>query len=420
MTPVQIKAWQARVAANPHAAYAAAAAHAGKTGGAGTSTTSTTPAPNKLTPAQAKQMIANQQVVAPGLTQGQLNQNVNAATAQKYGDAQRLLAGAPGRAEDFYSQYQQAIKQGQAQQAQVNAAATGGIQALQGGLDQASKNQWAGQSQAMQDSAASRGATVDPTLADQAKNASTVRGILTGSYGSMLTNQGANASTNLVNRGVNAKQAEGEQLSAAQQQLLHLLQDKGTFKTQEASSLISDASKNALNQALAQNTIATGSANRALTNTETATKQFDLAYTQKYGHLPTTSAIDQYRIHYAQTHGGKFPGTVSTKPVNPTGKDAYGNTKAQRDSYNNSWDRAKSGASQIGSSGDTVQSLAQLLIAKYPTIPPWMATAAAQQHVNGYVAPGFVHRLVQHGVGKGYATQKPKAPGNPTAIPGVQ
>lgn len=193
--------------------------------------------------------------VAPGLTLGELRRQTRTAAQLRYGEEQRLLAHQPGRINNWFDQYQQAIKGAQAAQSQNYADAVQGVQNLQTGLDQASAQQWAGQQASMAADAAKRGATLDPVLADQAHNASNVRNALTGSYGAMLVGQGAAENAYLGKRKINADVGRIDSLKLNAQERRRLLREKGAFKVEYRDKAKSTAFNNALSAALRENTI---------------------------------------------------------------------------------------------------------------------------------------------------------------------
>lgn len=371
---------------------------------------------------------------APGLTNRDLLQSTRAATRLKYGETGRELGEAQQqnrlqarRSEGWFDQYQQAIAQaGQAQAANTQAAVQG-VQGLQQGLDASSQRAWAGQHADMSADAQSRGATTDPVLADQAHNASNIRNALTGSYGAMLLSQGTNTKNALSDRGLTARQQgieeqrkfadTGQKLAKQRVKLAEVKGDfRKTYRQEQISGAYDTALKSALTQAQIGETVAdTANTQAQTTKTKTETRKTALenAYFERYGKYPSTgarelTALERYRLNYAKTHNGRFPGTESTSTEKDDGKDKFGNTPKDRERYRNQWDRARSLAKLIG--GKSVGELSQLLIAKESTLPPWMARAAAQQQVLGYVGPGLQVRLRKHAVTKGYK-HKPAAGG---------
>lgn len=370
---------------------------------------------------EAKQELARKrrlaEEVAPGLTREDLLEDVQAGTRQKFGEAEAALGQSfqQNRAQtvrtgDWFKQYQDAINEAARRQAAVNQAAVQGVQQLQQGLNTDSQAQWAGQQAAMQADAANRGATVDPRLADQAHNASNVRGMLTGSYGAMLLGQGANQQADMANRAATSVQQRNEALARKQtergdlqRERRRLKREKGDFKVTYATQIKTGAEDSALKRALTLAQVGETTADTESKRADTISKTLQNQYFAKYGKLPSAgndlSPLEQYRLSYLRKHG-YFPPTGPPKEPSDDGKDKFGNTPKDRERYVNYWDRSKSLAKLIG--GKDVGELAQLIIAKDSTVPPWMARAAAQQIINGYVGPGSRTRLRKHGVRKGY------------------
>lgn len=267
------------------------------------------------TPADARK-AALTQIVAPGLTEGQLEHEVNSQTALKYGPTQQQLQRQPAQVNDYFSQYQKAIQDAEARRSAAYAGANQTLTNLQGGLDTASKDQWAGQQAAMGADAAARGATVDPKLADQAHNASNIRNILTNSYGAQLAVQGANEGDRLANQKVISGQQRGETLSANRQQLADLLGQKGSFKASTRQSIISDASSNALKNALTEAQIGGTAATTAKTKATTKATNAETAFLNKYGYKPgSSSPTDQVKLDYFRSHGYWPPTGPPKKPT---------------------------------------------------------------------------------------------------------
>lgn len=236
--------------------------------------------------------------VAPGLSYGDVARQAAIDTKLKYGESERQLAAqqtqnaAQGvRDQGFYKTYVDAINGAKAKATVDAQAAADSVANLGRGLDESSAKSWGAQAQAMSADAAKRGATVDPGLADVARNASNVRTGLTGSYGAQLLASGATNATGFGNRALVAQQqgieqqgrrtTAGTDLSAKQTQLAT---DKGSFNVSQRSKLISDAADTALKNASTQSLIGsreTTAKNQAATR-ESANHRWS-ASTNKYG-----------------------------------------------------------------------------------------------------------------------------------------
>lgn len=184
---------------------------------------------------------SNAQLAAPGLTVGDLNKQLGAATDLQYGGQERQLQAQAAQIPQWYTDYVHQIQNAGTQQQAATSAAVQGIQNLQAGLNSAAMQQWAGQQQAMSQDAAKRGATVSPIQADQAHNAANIRNALTGSFGAMLLGQGVGEQNFLANRGLVAKQQGVEALGRNAAAQSELGREKADFQTTQRAKLISDA-----------------------------------------------------------------------------------------------------------------------------------------------------------------------------------
>lgn len=293
---------------------------------------------NKAAAAKAAHNPLNQEI-APGLTLGDLNRDTSAATALKYGGVTQQLNALPARTNNWYAQYQQAIRNAQATQQQQYQNAVAGVGQLQAGLNTQAQQAWAGEQAKLAQDAASRGATVDPNLAPQMHGAANVRGVLTDSFGAMLANQGASENANLTNRRLSTGLGRVQALEKIASDQGALAREKGAFKQTYRDQRISDAAKQALENALTQSTLGENVAKTAKTIADTANTRADTtatkartAFLQKYGYLPGSqpSQLDQAKLDYFNKHG-YFPPTGPPKATGPgAGKDAYGNTSLQR------------------------------------------------------------------------------------------
>lgn len=348
--------------------------------------------------------------VAPGLTERELRRNVKAATGLKYGQVTQQLAGQPARTNDWYQQYRQAIEQARIQQQKDYLAATQGVSNLQQNLNTQAQQAWAGEQAAMAADAANRGATTDPTLAAQAHNAANVRGILTNSFGAMLATQGTAANKDLLNRKVSAGQQRVADLGRIETQRQQLSREKGQFRQTYRSEAISDASKQALNNALTASTLGDRAASTEKTQAETAQTRAETAFFKKYGYKPSAmSPKDAAALAYFRKHN-EWPRTTpqpdrSNNSDNPTGKDQYGYTRKDRERYHNQWQQAQHIAGIIGKKAG-FQTIYDGITAKSSTIPDWMARAAAQQLALGYVGPNIAKQLKRHSIKNGWNRPK--------------
>ncbi len=225
-----------------------------------------------LSKSQLAQRLLNKRLdatVAPGLKYRDVARQANAEAELAFGPQEKLYQqqqvqnrASALRDQDFFKTYLDTINQAKAQAAQNYQGAITGVQNLGSSLDASSAKNWGAQQSQMQADAATRGAQVDPGLAQTAQNASAVRTALTGSYGAMLTGQGANAATNFGNQSIVGVQQRGEQGRAREQKgtdlaqkVLDLAGEKGLWNVQDRAKITGEASKNALQNALTRSTI---------------------------------------------------------------------------------------------------------------------------------------------------------------------
>lgn len=380
-----------------------------------------------LSPAQ-QHKAALAQVVAPGLTQGDLNKIVGADTGLRYGPAETNLRQQPARINAAFAAYKQAINQAGSQLTGSGSQLGGsygnavqGVSNLASGLDSLSKDQWAGQQAAMQADATQRGATVDPTLADQAHNASNIRNILTGSFGAQLLAQGQNTRQQYADRGVTAEQQRGETVGAARQKLADLLAEKGAFKVSDAQQIVANTTSNALKSALSAAQLAQSGATTANTNAKTANTQATTAFLKRFGRLPSstdpnspTAKLDNARLDYFNKHG-YFPPTgppkknTATGPASVTPLQKTSRTSDFRKALNNATTYAKAPPKSalahgwlLKNAAERTSALVSGLEALYPSMNVDILTAAAQKAVYGKVGPKESSALKQLGVDPSY------------------
>jgi hypothetical protein len=285
---------------------------------------------NLLTPAQRAQRQTNAFNNAPitegsSITNKQLGVEANNAVLTQYGGERQSLTADQQRAQslgrdtaDWYAAYRAELAAHAANtQAIGNAAVAQDAQLAQGvrGLDQAQTND---QLAAMQKDAAIRGATVDPSLAQTASNASQVRQQMLAGYGSAQAATGAARSqyadtlAHVVapTQELQARAQAANRVSAVGDKLTALSQREGAAKANYVSGRVADEAKTVLSkQALglditkAQQGAAVDAANidikrgidpvthkkivKPLTPTAEKTKA-DLAFFKQHGYYPPT------------------------------------------------------------------------------------------------------------------------------------
>jgi hypothetical protein len=283
-----------------------------------------------LTPAQRAQRQTNAFNNAPitegsSITNKQLGVEANNAVLTQYGGERQALTADQQRAQslgrdtaDWYAAYRAELAQHAANTQAIGAAAVAqDAQVAQGvrGLDQ---QQTSDQLAAMQKDAAIRGATVDPSLAQTASNASQVRQQMLAGYGSAQAATGAARSqyadtlAHVVapTQELQARAQAANRVNAVGDQLKNLSQREGAAKANYVAGRVADEAKTVLSkQALgldvqkAQQGAAVDAANidikrgidpvthkkivKPLSPTAEKTKA-DLAFFKQHGYYPPT------------------------------------------------------------------------------------------------------------------------------------
>lgn len=205
--------------------------------------------PSKYLPkALLRKRLLNRSLDAPlfpgaDLTRRELAHNREAATGLRYGDVgrtlqQRVQQNQQQQTRDagWFDQYTQAVQAAEARQQAQAAQANQQIQALSNAGTNASNQQRDQLVAQMQADAAARGATVDPSVAQTADQASAVRRALTDSFGAMLATQGAAGGDFLRSQELAGGQAKLEHLndllkqrSAIDEDISALSREKGAY-----------------------------------------------------------------------------------------------------------------------------------------------------------------------------------------------
>lgn len=362
-------------------------------------------------------------VVAPGgLTNRDVARQANVNTSLQFGGQEQALAQQKAqnqaqatRDQSFFADYVAKINAAKAQAQTDNAAAVGAVQNLGANLDAASAQNWGAQQSQMQADAASRGATVDPRLAQIAQNAATVRSGLVGSYGAMLASQGDTARAGYGNRSLVGLQQGNEQQNVRQSQYADLLKQEqdlkakeGQFNVSNRSDIISQSTKNYLDQSTAEALNQSRTASAGAAKASAAKTKAETAFLKQYGYYPgkQPSQTEQAKLTYFNAHG-YFPPTGPPKSKSGTAKDQYGNTGKDVERNQNSYTRAHSLAVAISGGKNGIKdpdTIYQGLLLK--NVTPWIARAAAQQVTKGYVGGVTASRLKTHGVTDGYTRKK--------------
>lgn len=309
-----------------------------------------------LTPAQRKVRQANAFNAAP-ITEGstvtnkQLAQEAANATQLRYGQQEQALGAQQQRAQslgrdqnDWYAAYRAELAQHASNAQQIGAAAVAqDAQLAQGarGLDQSQSD---AQLKQMQADAATRGGTVDPSLAQTASNASAVRQQMLAGFGSQQAATGAAHSQyadTLAHVVAPAQQLQAQaQASNRVQDILNqitaLQGDKGAYNQSYRTGRVADEQKTVLSkQALgldvqkAQSAADLGAARVKETHRATTVRQRtadanrqaqlnspsaqktaqEVAYFNKHGHYPSTGASNGAKGKVVKPTSG--PGSIN-------------------------------------------------------------------------------------------------------------
>lgn len=195
-------------------------------------------------------------VAGSGLTQGALAKQAQTASETVYGPAERQAQGIARDTPGYYDQYINELKAHSAIAAQYGAGAVAQMGALGQGVLGFDQQQAAGQQQAAQADAATRGGTVDPGLTGMASNASTARQALLASFGQQQAS--VNAATNVATDAKARVVAPGQKLQAiagAAGKVSDLQRQKGAYNQKYRDQAVADELKNVLaGQALGLNT----------------------------------------------------------------------------------------------------------------------------------------------------------------------
>ncbi len=279
--------------------------------------------------------------ITPGssITNQMLGQQTDAAVNLQYGQTDQQLAqnaqaqsAATNRNQDWYRQYQDDVNAAQSRQSQGQQALASQLQGMnQSGQDASLQSTQAIQGQ-MQADAASRGATVDPSVAGNAVQAASVRRALQDSFGAQLIGAAANQAAFTNSQGLVARQQGGERLQADQGQERKIRSDqatvagqKGSYRTKFQADTIAGEAKAIQDAQLTA--AATGQKNDA---TNLAANKAELAFVGQHG----VSSADYLAMSPEQRaqNDGHFKKTVSPpKPSRPTPDSPfkYGYTKKE-------------------------------------------------------------------------------------------
>ena len=353
--------------------------------------------------------------VAPGLTNRLVARQANTDTKLRYGqqetDLLKQQAQIPqmaARDRSFFDDYVARINAAKVQAGVDTQNAVNAVGNLGQGLDESSARNWGAQQAQMQTDAQARGATVDPNLAQIAKNASTVRSGLTGSYGAMLASQGANTQANYANRALVGVQQGGEQARVRDQEvadmakrILELHGEQGAYNTSRRSEIASSAADTALKNASTQSLIGDRAADNARAD-KTASRSAS----------QWSSTVNKYGVtqgawkDWGKTPTGKAKRAQAIKDAKPkpkpstTDKDEYGNTGLQRTSRTSDLRKVQSLATAMRKSNKklTWQDARTALGLKYGSVNADILTAAAQQATLGRVGPSTAAALKRLGL----------------------
>jgi hypothetical protein len=252
---------------------------------------------SSVTVRQAQRMAANATQVRYGGQEQGLGQQI--ATQGQVGRDQQ----------DWYRQYLAQLAQYQ-QDTQNRAAATNtAVQQQADSIRTLDQGQLSQQQQAMQADAANRGATLDPSVANRASQASVVRQALEGGLGALIAARGQSASTqasNLAHVVGPIQQGQAQAASARQQQTLQgqltgLKGTEGAYKQSFIDSLTGNEAKNILAASIAsgrdltaqtrvKETVRHNKASEkiASNNPAKAKTKAELAFFNKHGYFPPT------------------------------------------------------------------------------------------------------------------------------------
>lgn len=401
-----------------------------------------------LTPAQRAQRQSNAFNNAPitegsGVTNRMLSTEANNAATMQYGAERQALQADQQRAVslgrdqgDWYAAYRAELAQHAVNAQAISAQAVQQIQGLGAGMRGLDNVQSSEQQAAMAKDAAARGATVDPSLARTASDASLVRQQAVAGFGAQQAGIGA-ANSHYADtlarvvapaQQLQARAQSANQVRQAGDRLTNLSAREGAAKANYRTGRITDEqktvlSKQALNldvtkaqasqqQAAAQAKL--GQARVAETHRATtlshadrqasvqARQQADASKTNSHGYSnaewSAMSTEQRRRVILADKRGA--PGSSA--------KDAFGNTPAQRRSAQDSYDRAQILVGQLkGAKGKGVDTLTAFLVAENTN--PLYARAAAEKAVTGSVSSKTAARLRRRGV------KLPVAPGGSIA-----
>jgi hypothetical protein len=399
-----------------------------------------------LTPAQRKVRQTNAYNATPitegsTVTNAQLAQEAANATRVRYGPQEQALGAQQQRAtslgndqNSWYDAYRAELATHAANTQQIGAqAVTQDAQLAQGarGLDQ---SQATAQQQQMAADAATRGATVDPSLARTASDASAVRQQMLAGFGSQQAATGAAHSqyadtlAHVVapTQQLQARAQAANKVQDIVNQITALQGDKGAYDQSYRAGRVADEQKTVLSkQALdldvqkAQTTAALGAAriketHRATTvrrqtadanrtaqaNSPSAQKTAqEVAYFNKYGHYPPTGSSKGTKTDAAHTR--KTAANDKIRVAITTAKATAAYLKTQKILV-----RGPDGKPQVGSDGKTPTGatraltepeLREALRKKYKDAD--IANAAMDLALLGHISPENQRRLEKRHIG---------------------
>lgn len=288
-----------------------------------------------LTPqqrAQRQQNAYNAAPVTPGssLTNRGLGVEANNAALTQYGaerqglQTQQAQAQQLGRDQnDWYASYRAELAAHAANVQAVNAAAVQQISGLQQGVRGLDNAQSSEQLAAMQKDAAIRGATVDPSLASTASNASQVRQAALAGFGSQQANVGAAnsryadtlATVVAPTQELQARAQAANRVSQAGAQLTDLGRREGAYKANYTSGRVADEQKNVLaQQALGLDvTKAANTAAEAQARIKETHRSTTLSHKDRQAQLNSPAAQKtKQQVDFFNKHG-YYPSTGSPK-----------------------------------------------------------------------------------------------------------
>jgi hypothetical protein len=215
-----------------------------------------------------------------------------APSQQALSDEQKISAAQQGRITDWFGEYQQKLKDIQAQTGAAYDAAKQGV------ADTATNNETIANAQSKAQSAQaaadaqSRGATVDPGIQAKADEATANRKDLLSSIASVIGGQKANnvayqgaRQETAVNQAVGAHVGESSNAANLRAKLRDLLAEKGQYENTTRQDLISNERKNYLENATLQSTILNNTAKVAQDAADTTAKaKAKSAEVNKYGY----------------------------------------------------------------------------------------------------------------------------------------